>query len=153
MIDYKMMTADQLFDYENYHLGDLVSRLYYFSSDEAGKEYHICAIDDGAIGAPIVGIVGIQQNPYDDEELWFKHVSVDERYRGQGIGRTLTRLVMEHVVHETNKRIRFSDFERDSVRGMVYQLAERFPDVEMVTTDMQPINIPGFGLVDHKHEP
>lgn len=139
MIDFKTLTADQLAEYEDYHFGDLVARLHYFSSVEATKEqYHLVAIDDGAPGAPIIGIVGLQNNPDYDDEVWFKHVSVDERYRNQGIGRTLVRMAMEHA-RDHDRRLKFSDFERESVRDMVYRLAEWFPDVEMVTTDERPI--------------
>lgn len=128
------MSCDDLAEHERYHLGDLVSRLHYFSSAEFEKEDHIVALD----GDKIVGIVGLQMSPYEDDLLWFKHVSVDPDYRHMGIGTELTTRAVQYA-QQHNYELKFSDFENEGIYLLVKQLSNRYPDVKMVTTDEQPI--------------
>jgi len=67
---------------------DLFDRLHYLDFSEAKNEIHFIIRD----GDKIIGIAGIEKNPYDSTEYWVKHYSVDPEYRNLKVG---TRLVDE----------------------------------------------------------
>ena len=48
-------------------------------------------------GDHLVGAVGLETNPYNDQEIWGKFVVVDADYRGMGIGGALTRMAMDYA--------------------------------------------------------
>lgn len=72
---------------------DVYERIPYFLYKEAWDEKHFIAWRDGVI----VGVGGVQVNPYNEHELWGKFVGVDERYREQGIGGRLIRQMMKYA--------------------------------------------------------
>lgn len=49
------------------------------------KEIHFVHTSENQI----ISNLALQQNPYDDSELWLKHVSVDGRYRNKGLATEL----------------------------------------------------------------
>lgn len=68
-------------------------RIKYLDRSEAEHEYHFVALD----GEYIAGMAGVQQNPYDANELWIKFISVDPKYQGRGIARSLLERIYRHA--------------------------------------------------------
>ena len=107
--------------------GKHVDRLYYLDPSEARKEIHITAF----IGERIVGIAGLEQSPWTGEEdlLWIKHVSVEEKYQGQGLGRMLEEAAYAYAL-EHGKRLHHSDFSEmgsERLKALVTELEARYP--------------------------
>lgn len=59
---------------------DLFKRLKYLDFSEAKRELHFVIRDK----KKIVAIAGLERSPYDSDEYWVKHYSVDENYRNMG---------------------------------------------------------------------
>ncbi len=64
----------------------------YLEASEIKRENHFIAWSDGSI----VGMAGIEINPYNNTEMWGKFVSVSPDFRGMGIGGTLMRKVLQY---------------------------------------------------------
>ena len=64
----------------------------FLESSEIKREDHFVAW----LGDTIVGMAGIEKNPYNNNEMWGKFVSVQPSYQGKGIGGNLMRLVLKY---------------------------------------------------------
>lgn len=69
-------------------------RLRYLLYDESARETHLTL----SLGNRIVGIGGVQTNPHVPEELWVKHVSVEERHWGKGYARLILESIYAHAL-------------------------------------------------------
>ena len=65
---------------------DIETRLKYFYGSEVDDHMHFAYIDENGV---VIALAALQQNPYDDSELWFMYITVDPNYRGKGYGKNL----------------------------------------------------------------
>lgn len=86
-------------------------RIRYLVSNEARQEKHIIA----KVGDKIVGMAGIQHNPYNGNDLWIKFISVDPEYQGNGIARELLRKIYLYAL-ENNVRFAPGSFTEEGDR-------------------------------------
>lgn len=101
-------------------------RIRYLDFSEAKKEIHIIALENDKI----VGMAGLQQNPYDELQLWIKFVSVDPAYQGRGIARELLQRVYAYAKSE-GKDLRSSSFteEGERLRHIHAELQQQYPEI------------------------
>lgn len=71
-----------------------VRRLHYLNHDDARHQTQIVLYE----GARIVGAAGLQINPWQTENVWVQHVSVEEAYRGKGFAAKLIEAVYAYAV-------------------------------------------------------
>lgn len=53
--------------------------------------------ESGRSLAHAVGILELQVSPYDDKEVWFKYLTVDESYQRKGVAKRLLTMMVEHL--------------------------------------------------------
>lgn len=127
-LTFGVMNGPQTIDFIEEHDPDLWDnkRIRYLVFSEAKHETHITAF----MGEKIVGMAGLQVNPYNNQELWIKFVSVDPDYQGQGIARQLLGKVYEYA-HEKHKNLKSSSFTDDGerLRHIHSELQKQYPDV------------------------
>ena len=75
---------------------DLFKRLKQLDFSEAKRELHFVIRDK----KKIVAIAGLERSPYNSNEYWVKHYSVDENYRNMGHATEL----VDAVFNFANKR-------------------------------------------------
>lgn len=104
-------------------------RLKYFLIDEYFKEINFVA----TIGDKIVGVAGVERNPYATEPVyWIKHVSVDPEYSGRGIARQLLEEVFKwasdggYALHRSS----YTRIGKERLDGIFGELVRRYPDVK-----------------------
>lgn len=71
----------------------IANNIDYFDFRESEREAHIVKRVDGKVA----GVAGVQQNPYNENELWVKFVSVAPEYRQQGIAGELVEGILEYA--------------------------------------------------------
>ncbi|KKM69580.1 hypothetical protein LCGC14_1449270 [marine sediment metagenome] len=64
---------------------DVFDRLKYLIYPEVDKEIHFVIRDK----QKIVAVAGLQKNPYNEQEYWIKHYSVDMDYQNRGLATKL----------------------------------------------------------------
>ncbi len=106
-ISYEILSPDEMWlrirkDKTIFH------RIKYLIASEIKNEILIVAL----INNKIVGISGMQINPYNNNEIWVKYVSVDKDYQNQGIGRKLIELTYDYSKHN-NYEVILSSFTND----------------------------------------
>lgn len=113
----EILSADELFQrtlterankdlFTEKQVGDRkVRRLHYLNPSDARNQTHVVLYLDKRI----VGIAGLQVNPYNTEQLWVQHVSVEEAHRGAGYAGKIIDAVYAYAV-EHGKRVTPSSF-------------------------------------------
>lgn len=98
--------------YERFIVGDqefnrtVYERIRYLLHSEIYKEKHfVCYTEDDKL----VGALGIEKSPYEEDLVWFKFVSVDPDFRAMGIGSTLVQMCIEYV-EANGQRIEMSSY-------------------------------------------
>lgn len=76
-----------------------VRRLHYLNHDDARHQTHVV----GYLGDRIVGIAGLQVNPYNTDNLWVQHVSVEDGHRGNGFAAKLIEASYAYAVEKKLK--------------------------------------------------
>lgn len=84
-----------------------VRRLHYLNHDDARHQTHVVLYQ----GARIVGAAGLQINPWNTENVWVQHVSVEEGHRGKGLAAKLIEAVYAYAV-ENNLKVEPSAFSQ-----------------------------------------
>jgi Acetyltransferase (GNAT) family. len=82
-----------------------VRRLHYLNHDDARHQTQVVLYE----GARIVGAAGLQINPWNTENVWVQHVSVEEAHRGKGFAAKLIEAVYTYAV-ENKLRVEPSAF-------------------------------------------
>ncbi len=100
-------------------------RLHYLCIGEYDKQVHVVL----SLGQRIVGIAGLQINPYDTDIYWVQHVSVEENHRGFGYARMLIEAIYAHAV-EQGKVVSPSSFSTlgQRLKPIFSRLDEQYPD-------------------------
>lgn len=112
-----------------YYLEDetLFDRIKYLHPNEVYHETHLFAFD----GEHVVGDVGLQNNPYDDSEIWFKHVSVDSEHRNKGVATALIAKSVDYVLSQ-KKHLGLSSFSDEGelyIKKIFRQIHEDHPNL------------------------
>lgn len=96
------------------------------SYNDQSKEINFAAFVDNQI----VGIVGLQKNPYDKTNYWFMFVTVLKQFKGKGIGSRLIRAAIEYAIADncTINISSYSDEGLQRVRPVVIALDKKYPD-------------------------
>ncbi len=118
-------TGDDLDELSGFH--DIYARIKYLSSNEIHGETLVAALD----GPKLVGAVGLQVNPYNEDEIWLKYISVDEDYKRQGIARELYFKAADYV-DGLGKKIERSSATEDGrmyLGKIVAEIHEKYPSL------------------------
>ncbi len=73
--------------------GENIRRLHYLSDVSYHDQTHFTL----SLGRRIVGVGGVQVNPYDQSQLWMQHVSVESQYQGLGYARQILTGIYEYA--------------------------------------------------------
>ncbi len=112
---------------------DTFERLRYLHVNEMDKEIHIAHFD----GQRVVSSLALQINPYDNDELWLKHVIVDEDYRNRGLASELYQAAADYA-REKNKAIKRSSSTKmgqEYLSHVVDRVKRRNPNVKIIDQD------------------
>ena len=104
------------------HHADIEERLKYFYTNYMSNHLHFVAVSGNE---KVVGIAAVQQNPYQDLQLWLPYVTVDTEFRNQGIGRKLFEQAVKYAADE-GKELELSTVMDD---GLLY-LANSIRDAQ-----------------------
>lgn len=98
------------------HINDkdetVFERLKYLYPSEMYRENYFVCFD----GDKVVGNLAIELNPYDENEYWMKHVSVDPMHQNKGISKELIRLMFEFL-KQSGKKVSISIYSEE---GLLY---------------------------------
>lgn len=126
--DVQILTIDQLSKIVDHgDFTDLKKRIKYFDINEGEKETHFCVLD----GSKIIGIGGVQVNPYDKDMLWIKHISVDPKYRNKGVAKAIMSKIFSYADHH-DKKIKHSsrsDMGKLYLEREAERLAKKYPGI------------------------
>lgn len=124
-VETELANAD-LFDEIEEGEGKVRKRLHYLSVSEARNQTHVVLYLDGRI----VGISGLQVNPYNEDELWVQHVSIEEDYRGRGLASRLVEAVYAYAL-EHKKKVTPSSFTQlgQRLKHVFERLDAQHPEV------------------------
>lgn len=108
-------------------------RLRYLHPVEMDREIHIAHFD----GKRVVSSLALQQNPYDDSELWLKHVVVDEDYRNRGLASELYQAAVDYAREHGKAIMRSSATKMGKayLTHVVDRIKKQNPDVEIRNQD------------------
>jgi GNAT superfamily N-acetyltransferase len=103
--------------------GRKVKRLHYLN-EEYRHQTQVCL----TLGRRIVGIGGVQVNPYDTRVLWIQHISVEAKHQGKGYARMIMEAIYAYAV-ERGLIVSHSAFSADGQRlkHIASELNARFP--------------------------
>lgn len=104
--------------------GKEVKRLHYLCSREYEKQVHVVL----SLGQRIIGIGGLQVNPYDTEMYWVQHVTVEDKHRGKGYARMIIEAIYAYAV-EQGKVVSPSGFSTlgQRLKPIFARMNEQFP--------------------------
>jgi GNAT superfamily N-acetyltransferase len=140
-----MMRLNEVTDLQTYERREFIDQLprdqrewvadniRYFDFREAEREAHIVKYVDGQIA----GIAGVQQNPYNANELWIKFVSVAPEYRQQGIAGELVEGILEYAEQRdyTVKRSSPTEMGAAYLPSVWKRATAKYPNVEVKGSD------------------
>ncbi|NJO65230.1 MAG: GNAT family N-acetyltransferase, partial [Richelia sp. RM2_1_2] len=104
-------------------------RLKYLTYSEIDHEIHFTALN----GDKIVGVAGIQRAPnLQPLVFWIKHISIDEKYRGQGIAEKLLDSVFDYAdKHNVGlHRSSYSTMGKERLVKIFNRLTQKYPNVK-----------------------
>lgn len=83
-----------------------------------------------------VGVFSTEQSPYDEHDLWVKQVSVDEKYRGQGVSGALITYALKDIGQfsgetKTVSLSTFTDEGREKLRRAFVDNSYLLGDIEL----------------------
>lgn len=108
---------------------NVFQRLKYLHPTEIHREIHIIELDDDKI----IGSVALQENPYDKKQVWFKHVTVDNKYRNKGIARALIErafeFVSKHPKYSSISISSFSDEGESKLKPLFKKLETKYQNI------------------------
>lgn len=87
--------------------GENVRRLHYLSEVSYHDQTHFTL----SLGRRIIGVGGVQVNPYDPSQLWMQHVSVESKYQGYGYARQILTSIYEYAA-QNNLKVVPSSFSK-----------------------------------------
>lgn len=106
---------------------DLYKRLHYMIPQYLDDE-EVLIVEDGR---RIVGALGLQKSPYDDNVYWIKYVEVEVAYQNQGISIKLIKAAFEFAREReadlTNSTYTPQGAER--IKKIFDRISKEFPDV------------------------
>jgi GNAT superfamily N-acetyltransferase len=104
--------------------GREVKRLHYLCVEEYRHEEHIVL----SLGQRIVGIGGVQVNPYDTKMLWIKHISVEDVHQGKRYSRLIMEAIYAYAI-ERGLIVSHGSFSPmgQRLKHIATELNERFP--------------------------
>lgn len=122
-IEYKILTGSEMLEYFKSD-ESVLKRIKYLTYSEIKKEIHIVAFIENYV----IGVAGLEINPYNNKQIWAKHISVDPLYSGRGIGRKLTELVYQYSKDYNFKLIlsSFSDEGEQKLKHITQELSESY---------------------------
>lgn len=102
---------------------DLEQRIQFLYYKNALDEHHITA----EIDSEIVGMVGLQNSPYEENVVWIKFCSVYPPFRNMGIGTSLVEQTVEWAI-EREHLLKPSSYTEDGHKYLM-PVIERMKDV------------------------
>lgn len=125
------MTGDELEQYitktQYTTNNDVFDRLKYLFPSEIGREDHFVVLDNGKI----IASLAIQVNPYDEDQLWLKHVVVDENYRNQGLATKLIDALFKYLQKTNLELVRSTPTEQGQkyIQPIMQRYKQLYPNV------------------------
>jgi len=112
---------------------NVFDRLRYLNPNEMQREIHFFHADQGKI----ISSLALQSNPYDDTELWLKHVVVDEEYRNRGLASELYQMAVDYARNQSKaiKRSSATDMGQKYLSHVVDRIKRKNTDVEIRDQD------------------
>lgn len=119
-------------------------RIKYLDYMEARKETHILARE----GENIVGMAGMQTNPYYPVQLWIKFISVDPAYQGRGIARQLLERIYQFA-EKNNQKLKPGSFTDEGQRlsHIHDEFDQKYPGVAFEKVNGQYVDSDGRFVV------
>lgn len=128
--DVTVMTDRQINNYINdtYRVNkDVYDRLKYFHPGNVFQEETHFVV---TANKKIVGVGGVQVNPYNKEQLWLKHVSVDPKFEGKGIARKIIESIYKWAT-EHNLKVAPSTYSQkgaSTIKSTIDRMGAQYPN-------------------------
>lgn len=132
----ELLSGDAL--YQRYYMSPLesggVPTLFedfkYLHVNEMMREHHFVVEQNGKL----LGTLGIQANPYDENQIWLKHIVVHKKHRNQGIAKTLLNALFRHAQEKGQaiKRSSPSSMGAEYLPSIYAVLTAAYPDVRVI---------------------
>lgn len=109
---------------------DLLEETMYLRHSYLRNEPHMVAFD----GGKVVGDCELQENPMNDDQFWFMHITTRRGYEGRGIARQLLQAAVDYVSKSGRHELKISAFSSDGeakVKPVLERLAQQYPDVKV----------------------
>lgn len=104
--------------------GENVRRLHYLSEVAYHDQTHFTL----SLGRRIIGVGGVQVNPYNPSQLWMQHVSVEPQFQGNGYARQILTGIYEYAA-KNNLKVVPSSFSKmgQRLKHIHNELDARYP--------------------------
>jgi GNAT superfamily N-acetyltransferase len=91
---------------------DVYDRLKYLVRELAHEQEHFLVLGDAG---KIIAAGSVQENPYDERELWVCHVSTDPDHQNQGHAKNILRAIADYAL-EKDYTLATGAFEQDGLK-------------------------------------
>lgn len=111
---------------------DVFDRLEYLYFGIFDKEHHFVAFD----GEKLIGDLAIQENPYNKDQIWLKHVSIDPNYRNQKIATKLYDMLFSYLEQSGHNLVRSSpsDLGKLYIPSIIQKMKQKYPNVNVINS-------------------
>lgn len=105
----------------------LYDRIKYLHPSEVDREEHIIY----EVKGKVVGDLGLQVNPYEKDKYWLKHISVDPKFKNQGIATKLIDAMFKKAEKEKMGIQRSSPSEEGKkyLTDLMNRMKQKYPHV------------------------
>lgn len=131
----EIMSGQEMYDALSSDINaDMPTRLKYYDPKEGLQELHFVIKD----GNKIVADAGVQENPYNDKQLWSKHFTVDPNYRNIGLATKLVDAVFDYASTHNYDLVRSiaSLMGEKYLANVIDQAKEKYPELKVVDSTL-----------------
>jgi GNAT superfamily N-acetyltransferase len=120
---------------ENGDVPTLFEDFKYLDVSEMMREDHFVVENNGQL----IGTLAIQTNPYNDNEIWLKHIVVHKEHRQKGVAKRLLSALFSHaqLTGQVIKRSSPSALGAAYLPGIYAALTNAYPNVRIIAHNAQ----------------